>query len=82
MHELETQQKVVIDKEVSLPSPNRNEPLLKHRTCITMIERNFTKLSERLGIMLNDELGTNHVHVIDITSKVQIWETVSITFRI
>lgn len=82
MHELETQQGVVIDRDVSLPSPNGNEPPLKHRSSITMIERNFTKLSERLGIMLNDELGTNHVHVIDITSKLQIWETVSITLRI
>lgn len=82
MHELETQQGVVIDRDVSLLLPNGNEPPLKHRTCITMIERNFTKLSERLGIMLNDELGTNHVHVIDITSKLQIWETVSITYRV
>lgn len=44
-----------------------------------MIERNFTKLSERRSIMLNDELGTNHVHWVDKTSKLQIWETVNHT---
>lgn len=34
MHELETQQGVVIDRVVSLPLPSGNGPPLKHRTYI------------------------------------------------